>query len=111
MTGYQSLKVKAGRLKLATIAKRRAPPAQVKALATGRGTKAGTDRINADLSARSVAFRPDPGHARPHEMIGLLRALRSKYGQLVATGEELQVQIRFRGYGDRLTCSKPWIWN
>ena len=38
---------------------RQLPPAHIKAFAASRGTRAKTDRIDAKLSARHLAFRPD----------------------------------------------------
>ncbi len=40
------------------IATRQLPPAQIKAFATSRGTRAKTDRIDAELIARFLAFPP-----------------------------------------------------
>ncbi|MBS3981935.1 MAG: transposase [Rhodobacteraceae bacterium] len=70
--------------------------AQVKAFAQSRGTRAKTDRIDAELIARSIAFRPEAGRSRPAEKIRLLRALTSKRAQLVEIRKRLLAQIRAR---------------
>lgn len=79
------------------VATRQLPPAQIKAFAASRGTRAKTDRIDAELIARFMAFRPDAGRALPHEKLRLLRALTSKRGQLVETRKRLVVQIKACG--------------
>lgn len=81
-------------LDTAGIATRQLPPAQIKAFAASRGTRAKTDRIDAELIARFMVFRPDAGRTLPHEKIRLLRALTSKRGQLVETRKRLLVQIK-----------------
>lgn len=67
-------------LDAAGIATRQLPPAQIKAFAASRGTRAKTDRIDAELIARFMSFRPDAGRVLPHEKLRLLRALTSKRG-------------------------------
>ncbi len=64
-------------LDAAGIATRQLPPAQIKAFAASRGTRAKTDRIDAELIARFMAFRPDAGRVLPHEKLRLLRSLTS----------------------------------
>ncbi|UOA25476.1 hypothetical protein DSM107133_00148 [Pseudosulfitobacter sp. DSM 107133] len=81
-------------LDVAGVATRQLPPAQIKAFAASRGTRAKTDRIDAELIARFMAFRPDAGRTLPHEKIRLLRALVSKRGQLVETRKRLLAQIK-----------------
>jgi len=76
------------------IATRQLPPAQIKAFAASRGTRAKTDRIDAELIARFMVFRPDAGRVLPHEKVRLLRALMSKRGQLVETRKRLLAQIK-----------------
>jgi len=44
---------------------RQLPPVQIKAFATSWGTRAKTDRIDAELIARFIAFRPDTGRTLP----------------------------------------------
>jgi transposase len=84
-------------LDAAGITTRQLPLAQIKAFAASRGTRAKTDRIDAELIARFMAFRPDAGRNLPHEKIRLLRALTSKRGQLVETRKRLVAQIKARG--------------
>ena len=76
------------------IATRQLPPAQIKAFAVSRGTRAKTDRIDAELIARFMVFRPEAGRTLPHEKIRLLRALVSKRGQFVETCKRLLAQIK-----------------
>lgn len=73
---------------------RQVPPAQVKAFAQSRGTRAKTDRIDAELIARFFAFRPEAGRNFPAEKLRLLRALTSKRSQLVEMRKRLLAQIR-----------------
>ena len=73
---------------------RQVPPAQVKAFARSRGTRAKTDRIDAELIARFFAFRPDAGRRLPAEKLRLLRALTSKRVQIVEMRKRLLAQIR-----------------
>lgn len=79
------------------IATRQLPPAQIKAFAASRGTRAKTDRIDAELIARFMVFRPDAGRSLPHGKLRLLRALASKRGQLVETRKRLLAQIKAHG--------------
>lgn len=76
------------------VAARQVPPAQVKAFAQSRGTRAKTDRIDAELIARFFAFRPEAGRSLPTEKIRILRALTSKRAQLVEMRKRLLAQIR-----------------
>ena len=73
---------------------RQLPPAQIKAFAASRGTRAKTDRIDAELIARFMAFRPEAGRDLPHQKLRLLRALTAKRGQLVETRKRLLAQIK-----------------
>lgn len=73
---------------------RQVPPAQVKAFAQSRGTRAKTDRIDAELIARFFVFRPEAGRGLPAEKLRLLRALTSKRAQLVEMRKRLLAQIR-----------------
>jgi len=95
-TGGQEWRLWAA-LDVAGIAARQLPPAQIKAFAASRGTRAKTDRIDAELIARFMAFRPDAGRDLPHEKLRLLRALTSKRGQLVETRKRLLAQIKAHG--------------
>ncbi|MCV6594702.1 MAG: IS110 family transposase [Silicimonas sp.] len=81
----------------AGVATRQLPPAQIKAFAASRGTRAKTDRIDAELIARFMVFRPDAGRGLPHEKIRFIRALVSKRGQLVETRKRLLAQIKAHG--------------
>lgn len=78
----------------AGVATRQLPPAQIKAFAASRGTRAKTDRIDAELIARFMMFRPDAGRMLPHGKRRLLRALTSKRRQLIETRKRLLVQIK-----------------
>ena len=95
-TGGQEWKLWAA-LDAAGVATRQLPPAQIKAFAASRGTRAKTDRIDAELIARFMAFRPEAGRNLPHEKIRLLRALVSKRGQIVETRKRLLAQIGAHG--------------
>ena len=66
----------------------------MKAFARSRGTRAKTDRIDAELIARFFAFRPDAGRRLPTEKLRLLRALTSKRAQIVEMRKRLLAQIR-----------------
>jgi transposase len=66
----------------------------VKAFAQSCGTRAKTDRIDAELIARFFAFRPEAGRSLPAEKLRLLRALTSKRAQLVEMRKRLLAQIR-----------------
>ncbi|MFE3839615.1 IS110 family transposase [Pseudogemmobacter sonorensis] len=76
------------------VAARQVPPAQVKAFAQSRGTRAKTDRIDAELIARFFAFRPEAGRSLPAKKIRLLRALTTKRAQLVEMRKRLLAQVR-----------------
>ena len=54
------------------------PPAQIKAFALSRGTRAKTDRIDAELIARFMLFRPEVGRKLPGENLRVLRALTTR---------------------------------
>jgi len=66
----------------------------VKAFAQSRGTRAKTDRIDAELIARFFAFRPEAGRSLPAEKLRVLRSLTSKRAQLVEMRKRLLAQIR-----------------
>lgn len=95
-TGGQEWRLWAA-LDTAGITARQLPPAQIKAFATSRGTRAKTDRIDAEMIARFLAFRPDAGRTLPAQKLRLLRALTSKRGQLVETRKRLLAQINAQG--------------
>ena len=94
-TGGQEWRLWAA-LDTAGIEARQLPPAQIKAFATSRGTRAKTDRIDAELIARFMAFRPDAGRMLPAQKLRILRALTSKRGQIVETRKRLLAQIKAR---------------
>jgi len=81
-------------LDTASVRTRQLPPAQIKAFAASRGTRAKTDRIDAELIACFMAFRPDAGRTLPAKKLRLLRALTSKRSQLVETRKRLVAQIK-----------------
>lgn len=72
------------------------PPAQIKAFALSRGTRAKTDRIDAELIARFMAFRPEAGRELPNEDLRILRTLTTRRGQLVDMRKRLTAQIGAR---------------
>jgi len=101
-TGGQEWRLWAA-LDVVDIATRQLPPAQIKAFAASRGTRAKTDRIDAELIARFLDFRPDAGRQLPHEKLRFLRALCTKRGQLVEMRKRLLAQTKARmknGSGD-----------
>lgn len=71
-------------------------PAQIKAFALSRGTLAKTDRIDAELIARFMAFRPEAGRELPDEKLRILRTLTTRRGQLVDMRKRLKAQIGAR---------------
>ena len=71
------------RLEAAGVDARQLPPAQIKSFGKSRGTLAKTDRIDAELIARFMAFRPEAGRRLPRETLRGLRALSAKRRQLV----------------------------
>lgn len=78
----------------AGVAARQVPPAQVKAFARSCGTLAKTDRVDAALIARFLAFRPDAGRELPLETVRHIRALTTKRSQLVETRKRLLMQLK-----------------
>ena len=83
-------------LDAAGIATRQLPPAQIKAFAMSRGTRAKTDQIDAEMIARFMVFRPDAGRSLPSQKLRHLRALTGKRGQIVEMRKRLLVQIKAR---------------
>lgn len=73
---------------------RQVPPAQVKAFARSLGTRAKTDRIDAELIARFLVFRPNAGRTLPAEHHRLLRALTTRRAQVVEMRKRLLAQIQ-----------------
>ena len=72
------------------------PPAQIKAFALSRGRRAKTDRIDAELIARFMAFRPEAGRRLPGESLRVLRALTTRRAQMVEMRKRLAAQIGAR---------------
>ena len=72
------------------------PPAQIKAFALSRGTRAKTDRIDAELIARFMLFRPEAGRRLPSENLCILRALTTRRAQIVDMRKRLLAQIAAR---------------
>ncbi len=73
---------------------RQVPPAQVKAFARSLGIRAKTDRIDSELIARFLVFRPEAGRTLPAEHLRFLRALTTRRAQVVEMRKRLQAQIR-----------------
>jgi transposase len=72
------------------------PPAQIKAFALSRGTRAKTDRIDAELIARFMQFRPEVGRRLPSENLRILRALTTRRAQILDMRKRLLAQIAAR---------------
>ena len=75
---------------------RQLPPAQIKFFAASRGTRAKTDRIDAEMIARFMAFRPEAGRVIPPDKLRDLRALTTKRAQLVEMRKRHLCQINAR---------------
>ena len=54
------------------------PPAQIKAFARSRGTRAKTDQIDAELIAQFMVFRPEAGRRLPTEDLRILRSVTTR---------------------------------
>lgn len=80
----------------AGIEARQLPPAQIKAFAMSRGTRAKTDRIDAELIARFIMFRPEAGRALPGENLRVLRTLTMRRAQIVEMRKRLAAQMSAR---------------
>lgn len=76
---------------------RQVAPAQVKAFARSLGARVKTDRIDAELIARFLAFRPDAGRSLPSKHLRVLTALITRRAQLVEMRKRLLAQIRAQG--------------
>lgn len=76
------------------VAARQPPPAQVKAFAQSLGTRAKTDRIDAELVACFFARQPEASRSIPAEKLRRLRTLRSKRAQRVEMRKRLLAQVR-----------------
>lgn len=66
------------------------------AFALSRGTRAKTDRIDAELIARFMQFRPEAGRRLPSENLRILRALTTRRAQIVDMRKRLLAQIAAR---------------
>ncbi|MBU2961439.1 transposase [Citreicella sp. C3M06] len=80
-------------LKSASIDVRQVPPAHAKAFARSLGTRARSDRTDAELIARFIIFRPGGGRALPAEHHRLLRALTTGWAQVVKMRKRLLAQL------------------
>ena len=80
----------------AEIDARQLPPAQIKWFAASRGSRAKTDRIDAEMIARFMAFRSDAGRRLPAKNLRNLRTLTTKRAQLVETRKRLLCQVKAR---------------
>lgn len=80
----------------ANIATVQLPPAQIKSFARSRGTRAKTDRIDAELIAAFMVFRPEAGRTLPDETIVTLRTYTTKRAQLVEMRKRLRAQSSAR---------------
>ena len=69
---------------------------QIRAFALCRGTRAKTDRIDAKLIARFMAFRPQAGRELPDENLRIPGTLTTRRGQLVDMRKRLKAQIGAR---------------
>ena len=81
----------------AGIETRQLPPAQIKAFGKSRGTHAKTDRIDPELIARFMAFRPEAGRRLPHKKLRHLRSLTTKRKQLVDILKRHSTQCKAAG--------------
>lgn len=72
---------------------RQVPPALIKAFARSLGTRAKTDRIDAELIARFLVFRPEAGRTLPAEHLRLLMALTTRRARVVEMRKWLLTQI------------------
>ena len=76
------------RLEAAGIDARQLPPAQVKSFGKSRGASAKTDRIDAELIARFMAFRPEAGRRLPSGKLRDPGALTTKRHALHCKADE-----------------------
>ena len=81
-------------LEAAGIEARQLAPAQVKAFGRSQGTLAKTDRIDAELIARFMAFRPEAGHRLPSGKLRDPGALTTKRKQLVEIRKSSRQQAK-----------------
>ncbi len=81
-------------LEAAGIEARQLAPAQVKAFGRSQGTLAKTDRIDAELIARFMAFRPEAGRRLPSGKLRDPGALTTKRKQLVEIRKSSRQQAK-----------------
>ena len=79
-------------LEAAGIPARQLPPAQAEAFGRSRGTLAKTDRIDAELIACFMAFRPEAGRRLPSGKLRDLRTPATARRQLVEMRKNVQLQ-------------------
>jgi transposase len=72
------------------------PPARIKAFALSWGKRAKTDRIDAELIVRFMAFRPEVGRRLPSAKLRVLRTLTTRRAQIVEMRKRLLAQIGAR---------------
>jgi len=58
-----------------------------------RGTRAKTNRIDAELTARFMMFRPEAGRTLPSDNLRILRTLTTRQAQIVEMRKQLTAQI------------------
>ncbi|MDP2698552.1 MAG: transposase [Thalassospira sp.] len=68
----------------------------MKAFAMSRGTRTKTDRIDAELIARFMLFRPEAGRTLPSDNLRILRTLTTRRAQIVDMRKRLSMQIAAR---------------
>ena len=81
-------------LEVAGIEARQLPPAQAEAFGRSRGTLAKTDRIDAELIARFMAFRPEAGRRLPSGRLRDPGAPATKRRQLVEMRKSARQQAK-----------------
>ena len=92
-TGGHEWRLWAG-MAAAGIEARQLAPAQAEAFGRSQGTLAKTDRIDAELIARFMAFRPEAGRRLPSGRLRDLRALTTKRKQLVEMRKSARQQAK-----------------
>ena len=81
-------------LEAAGIEARQLAPAQAEAFGRSRGTSARAERIDAELIARFMAFRPEAGRRLPSGRLRDLKALMTKRKQLVEMRKNARQQSK-----------------
>ena len=104
-TGGQEWRLWAS-LEASGIPARQLPPAQVKAFGRSRGTLAKTDRIDAELIARFMAFRPGDGRCPSREKSRGFRTLTTTRRQFVEIRKCLVQQNKATGRTEPPTKSR-----